>query len=109
MSMEHEHYELVMNYIKDIFDFRKSINHKITNYQIENLIKQLNYNLNKEEEYFESYYSCGESEILTNFDENLVHFCMIHSGFRVKQENDFFKYNVSIKPKTQRLLQMYND
>ena len=99
MYIEQEQLKLVKNYINIMFQFRTTINHKLTNYEIKNLIKQLNYNLNKSVEDFESYYSNGESEIFTYFDENLVHFCMIHSGFRVKTETIFFKYNVSIKPK----------
>ena len=107
--MNIEHYTLVMDYIKDIFEFRKTINHKLTNYEIKHLIYQLNYDLNKEAEYFESFCCGNEVDCFTNFDEDLVHFCMIHSGFRIKQETNFYKYNVSIKKKIKRLIQMNNE
>ena len=107
--MNIEHYTLVMDYIKDIFEFRKTINHKLTNYEIKRLIKQLNYNLNTEDEDFESYYSGRESEILTDFDEDLMHFCMVRSGFKAIHETNFFKYNVAIKKKLKRLIKMHGE
>ena len=108
MYIEHEQLKMINNYINFMFQFRTTINHRLTNYEIKNLIKQLNYNFNKTDEDCESYYTNGESEIFTNIDKNQVHLCMVRAGFIVKTETNNYIYNVSIKPKIQQLLKYNN-
>ena len=96
MSMESmEQEKLVMNYIKTMFQFRKSINHKLTSIDITNLIHQIiNYKLIK-------------SEIFSNIDENIVHNCMINFGFRFQQKTNYYIYSIGIKPPIQKLLKIH--
>ena len=92
-----EQEEKVMNYIKTMFQFRTTVNHKLTSIDIMHLIHQiLNYKFYK-------------SEIYSNIDVNLIHNCMINSGFRFKKETNYYIYSVSIKPHIKKLLQLYND
>jgi len=91
--IEQEH--KVMDYIKIMFKFRKSYNHKLTSIDILNLIHQIiNYKLNK-------------SEIYSNIDEKLVHDCMMNYGFRFKKESNFYIYNIGIKQHIQKLLKIH--
>ena len=93
VNMEQE--KLVMNYINDLFQFRKKFNHKLSNNDITNLIHHINYKLNKSG---------------FNIDEKLVHNCMINFGFRVmKTKNNDYIFNVGIKPPIQKLLKLYHD
>ena len=92
-SMEQE--KLVMNYSNDMFQFRKSFNHKFSSIDITNLIHQIiNYKFYK-------------SEIYSNIDENLVHNCMINVGFRFKKESNYYIYNIGIKHHIQKLLKIH--
>ena len=85
----------VMSYINDMFQFRKSFNHKFSSIDIMHLIHHIiNYKFYK-------------SEIYSNIDENMVHLCMINAGFRYKQETNNYIYNVSIKPQIKKLLKMH--
>ena len=104
MNIDPQNYKLIMNYINDIFQFRTTFNHRLTNFEISILINQLHYNLDRE---CETYYGC-ESEILNDYDENMIHYCMIDAGFRVmKNETNNYIYNVSIKTHIQKLLKMH--
>ena len=105
MNIDFKNYKLIMNYIDIIFQFRSTINYRLTNYEISNLINQLHYDLDRE---CESYYGC-ESDFLIDYDENMVHLCMIDTGFRVKNDMNLFMYNVSIKRKIQRLIKINNE
>ena len=105
MNIDFKNYNLIMNYINEIFQFRSTINYRLTNYEISNLINQLHYDLDRE---CETYYGC-ESDFLIYYDEKMVHLCMIDTGFRVKNDMNLFMYNVSIKPKIQRLIKINNE
>ena len=90
-----EQEKLVMGYIKTMFQFRKSFNHKLTSNDITNLIHQIiNYKFYK-------------SEIYSNISENMVHLCMINAGFRFKQESNCYIYNIGIKQHIQKLLKIH--
>jgi len=90
-----EQEKLVMDYIKIMFQFRKSFNHKLSSIDIMHLINQIiNYKFYK-------------SEIYSNIDEKLVHDCMINVGFRYKQEKNYYIYNVGIKQHIQKLLKIH--
>ena len=92
-NMEQE--KLVMSYINDMFQFRKSYNHKFSSIDIMHLINQIiNYKFYK-------------SDIYSNIDENLVHNCMINFGFRFKKESNYYIYNIGIKQHIQKLLKIH--
>ena len=93
VNMEQE--KKVMDYVKIMFQFRKSYNHKLSSIDIMYLIKNIiNYKFYK-------------SEIYSNIDEKLVHDCIINAGFRFKKESNYYIYNIGIKQHIQKLLKIH--
>jgi len=127
MNFEYDHiventktYKNVMIYINEIFEYRKTINHKLASNTIKDMVERYNYLIDEENNDIEAYYGHIDDEELIMFgndnireesnyiSHDLVKYCMLKSGYicksKIINETTYHKYNVRIKKNMKEII-----